>query len=197
MLVHEVMTPKPVTVRAETHVKDALELLNKHSITMLPVVSEDGTLIGVLSEVDLLVGRVVPDARATLRVHTEEDSEEDPHAAVGSLMTSLAMTANEDTDVAEVTKLMTTTGVKSLPVVDADRRVVGVISRRDIVRMMSRSDADIEQELSTLFSRLDFDWQVEVDEGYVRVIGPLEAHDRSLALAAASTVPGVVKVQIG
>ena len=39
MLVHEVMTPKPVTVRAETHVKDALELLNKHSITMLPVVS--------------------------------------------------------------------------------------------------------------------------------------------------------------
>jgi len=197
MLVHEVMTPKPVTVRAETHVKDALELLNKHSITMLPVVSEDGTLIGVLSEVDLLVGRVVPDARATLRVHTEEDSEEDPHAAVGSLMTSLAMTANEDTDVAEVTKLMTTTGVKSLPVVDADRRVVGVISRRDIVRMMSRSDADIEQELSTLFSRLDFDWQVEVDEGYVRIIGPLEAHDRSLALAAASTVPGVVKVQIG
>ena len=112
MLVHEVMTPKPLTVRAETHVKDALELLNKHSITMLPVVSEDGTLIGVLSEVDLLVGRVVPDARATLRVHTEEDSEEDPHAAVGSLMTSLAMTANEDTDVAEVTKLMTTTGVK-------------------------------------------------------------------------------------
>jgi CBS domain-containing protein len=197
MLVHEVMTPKPVTVRAETHVKDALELLNKHSITMLPVVSEDGTLIGVLSEVDLLVGRVVPDARATLRVHTEEDSEEDPHAAVGSLMTSLAMTANEDTDVAEVTKLMTTTGVKSLPVVDADRRVVGVISRRDIVRMMSRSDADIEQELSTLFSGLDLDWQVEVDEGFVRIVGPLEAHDRSLALAAASTVPGVVKVQIG
>jgi predicted transcriptional regulator len=164
---------------------------------MLPVVSEDGTLIGVLSEVDLLVGRVVPDARATLRVHTEEDSEEDPHAAVGSLMTSLAMTANEDTDVAEVTKLMTTTGVKSLPVVDADRRVVGVISRRDIVRMMSRSDADIEQELFTLFSRLDLDWQVEVDEGFVRIVGPLEAHDRSLALAAASTVPGVVKVQIG
>ena len=112
-------------------------------------------------------------------------------------MTSLAMTAHEDTDVAEVTKLMTTTGVKSLPVVDARRRVVGVISRRDIVRMMSRSDAEIEQELSTLFSGLDYDWQVEVDEGHVRIIGPLEAHHRSLALAAASTVPGVVKVQIG
>jgi CBS-domain-containing membrane protein len=197
MLVHEVMTPKPVTVRADTHVKDALALLNQHSITMLPVVSEDDELIGVLSEVDLLVGRVLPDARATLRVHTEEDTEEDPQATVGSLMTSLAMTANEDTDVAEVTKLMTTTGVKSLPVVDARRRVVGVISRRDIVRMMSRSDDEIAQELTTLFSGLDYDWQVEVDEGHVRIIGPLEAHDRSLALAAASTVAGVVKVQIG
>ena len=72
MLVREVMTSKPVTVRADTSVKDALTLLNQHSITMLPVVAADDALVGVLSEADLLVGRVLPDARATMIPHTAE-----------------------------------------------------------------------------------------------------------------------------
>ena len=112
-------------------------------------------------------------------------------------MTSLALTVTEETDVAEVTKVMTATGVKSLPVVDADRRVVGVVSRRDIVRTMARSDTEIEHELTALFGSLELDWRVEVDDGHVRVIGPLEAKDRSLALSAVSTVAGVVDVRIG
>ena len=196
MLVREVMTSKPVTVRAETPVKDALALLDRHSITMLPVVSDDSVLVGVLSEADLLVGRVRPAARATMIPPTTERSD-DQGATVGALMTSLALTVTEETDVAEVTKVMTATGVKSLPVVDAGRRVVGVVSRRDIVRTMARSDAEIEQELTALFRSLELDWRVEVDDGHVRVTGPQEAKDRSLALSAVSTVAGVVDVQIG
>ena len=196
MLVREVMTSKPVTVRADTSVKDALALLNQHSITMLPVVAADDALVGVLSEADLLVGRVLPDARATMIPHIAERGD-DASETVGSLMTSLALTVTEETDVAEVTKVMTATGVKSLPVVDADRRVVGVVSRRDIVRTMARSDTEIERELTALFGSLELDWRVEVDDGHVRVIGPLEAKDRSLALSAVSTVAGVVDVRIG
>lgn len=196
MLVREVMTSNPVTVRAETPVKDALALLDQHSITMLPVVSDDSVLVGVLSEADLLVGRVLPDARATMIPHTSERTD-DGRGTVGSLMTSLALTVTEETDVAEVTKVMTATGVKSLPVVDAGRRVVGVVSRRDIVRTMARSDSEIEQELAALFGSLELDWRVEVNDGHVRVTGPQEARDRSLALSAVSTVAGVVDVQIG
>ncbi|MET0998340.1 MAG: CBS domain-containing protein [Marmoricola sp.] len=195
MLVREVMTRTPVTVRADTPVKDALELLDQHSITMLPVVSDDDVLVGVLSEADLLVGRILPDARATLIPHTAERSE-DARETVGSLMTSLALTVTEETDVAQVTKVMTATGVKSLPVVDASRRVVGIVSRRDIVRTMARSDTEIEQELAALFRSLELDWSVTVEDGHVRVSGPLEARDRSLALAAVSTVAGVVDVRI-
>lgn len=196
MLVREVMTSEPVTVRSDTSVKDALALLNQYSITTLPVVSADAELVGVLSEADLLVGRVLPDARASMIPHTAEAGD-DARETVGSLMTSLALTVTEETDVAEVTKVMTATGVKSLPVVDARRRVVGVVSRRDIVRTMTRSDTEIEQELAALFSSLELDWRVEVDEGHVRVTGPLEAKDRSLALSAVSTVAGVVDVRIG
>ncbi len=195
MLVREVMTSRPVTVRADTPVKDALALLDQHSITMLPVVSEDSVLVGVLSEADLLVGRILPDARATMIPHTTEP-EDDTRATVGALMTSLALTVTEETDVAQVTKVMTATGVKSLPVVDASRRVVGIVSRRDIVRTMARSDTDIQQELAGMFRSLELEWQVRVDDGHVRVKGPLEAKDRSLALAAVSTVAGVVDVRI-
>ncbi len=196
MLVREVMTSTPVTVRADTPVKDALALLDQHSITMLPVVSDDAVLVGVLSEADLLVGRILPDARATLIPPATERADDGTPETVGSLMTSLALTATEETDVAEVTKVMTATGVKSLPVVDASRRVVGIVSRRDIVRTMARSDAEIEQELQARFRSLELDWPVTVEDGHVRVSGPLEARDRSLALAAVSTVAGVLDVRI-
>jgi CBS-domain-containing membrane protein len=196
MLVREVMTSDPVTVRPGTTVKDALGLLDRHSITTLPVVDQDSVLVGVLSEADLLLGRVLPDARASLIPRTSEQSE-DSAATVGAVMTSLAMTCTPDTDVAEVTRVMTTTGVKSLPVVDADHRVVGVISRRDVVHAMARSDSDIAGELTRLFDDLGLDWTVEVEDGHVRVSGPLEARDRSLALSAVSTVAGVVDVRIG
>lgn len=196
MLVHEVMTSTPVTVHSTTSVKDALALLDRRSITMLPVVADDETLVGVLSEADLLVGRVLPDVRATLIPHTH-DRPDGSRATVGSVMTSLVLTVSRETDVSEVTKVMTATGVKSLPVLDAERKVVGVISRRDIVRTMARPDAEIERELAALFRSLELDWQVEVDEGQVRVTGPSEARDRSLALSAVSTVAGVVHVNIG
>ena len=196
MLVREVMTRQPVTVSAEASVKEALELLDRHSITTLPVVSEGMALVGVLSEADLLVGRVLPDARASL-IQREHEPMNGEHQRVGSAMTSLVLTATEETDVAEVTKVMTSTGVKSLPVVDAERRVVGVVSRRDIVRAMARSDEEVTKELSALFASLGLDWSVDVDEGQVRVSGPREARDRSLALAAVSTVAGVVAVEIG
>ncbi|MEO5653456.1 MAG: CBS domain-containing protein [Marmoricola sp.] len=195
MLVREVMTRQPVTVAAEASVGDALALLDKHAITSLPVVSSDAVLVGVLSEADLLVGRVLRDARSSLILHEEDDSLE-ARGTVGAVMTARPMTVTEDTDVAAVAKMMTTTGFKSLPVVDARNRVVGVVSRRDIVRMLARPATEVEQELTALFRSLDKDWTASVQDGNVTITGPTEARDRSLAMSAASTVPGVVKVHI-
>ena len=195
MLVREVMTRQPVTVAAEASVGDALALLDKHAITSLPVVSSDAVLVGVLSEADLLVGRVLRDARSSLILHEEDDSLE-ARGTVGAVMTARPMTVTEDTDVAAVAKMMTTTGFKSLPVVDARNRVVGVVSRRDIVRTLARPATEVEQELTALFRSLDKDWTASVQDGNVTITGPTEARDRSLAMSAASTVPGVVKVHI-
>jgi len=196
MLVREVMTTDPVTVRAETHAKEALRLLDERSITMLPVVDADHSIVGVLSEADLIRDRVLPDARSSMFPpdlrRTDEALE-----TVGAVMTPRAITVTADTDVAHATELMTTTGVKSLPVLDHDGRVVGVVSRRDIVRVLARSDEHVERDLDALFQSLGVAWLATSEEGTVTISGLAGERDRGLAVAAASTVPGVVHVRFG
>ena len=195
MLVREVMTREPVTVQPETHVKQALRLLDQHSITMLPVMSADSTIVGVLSEADVIRDRVLPDVRGSMlppeTSHTDAALER-----VGAVMTARVITVTADADVAEAADLMLSSGVKSLPVVDEEHRVVGIVSRRDIVRALARADRDVERELDELFRDLGTSWVVTADEGAVTITGPVGDKERSLALAAGSTVPGVVHVRI-
>lgn len=196
MLVREVMTPEPVTVRVETPVREALALLDQHSVTSLPVVAEDSEVVGVLSEADLLVGRLLADGRASIRPRSADVSGAAPDS-VGAVMSRQPVTVTADTDLMDVAKVMTTTGFKSLPVVDARGRLAGVVSRRDIVRTLARSDADIEHDLVALFQILGVDWVVRVVDGRARISGPADDKARSLAHAAASTVAGVLHVRVG
>jgi CBS domain-containing protein len=195
MLVREVMTREPVTVRADTRVTEALRLLDELSVTTLPVVSADSVVVGVLSEADVIRDRVLPDARGSM-LPPDLSRTADALDTVGELMTPRATTVPEAADVSEAVGLMTSTGVKSLPVVDEEHRVVGVLSRRDIVHALTRRDADVERELDSLFQGLGTSWLATAEEGSVTISGPVGEQDRALALAAASTVSGVVRVHI-
>ncbi|MGZ4483363.1 MAG: CBS domain-containing protein [Nocardioidaceae bacterium] len=195
MLVREVMTPDPITVRADTTVKAALALLDEHSITLLPVLSPAGLIVGVVGEADLIRDVVHPDARASLLPTRPEPTTQPPHI-VSEVMNPRTLTVHGDTDLAEAADLMTGTTVKSLPVVDDHHHVVGMVSRRDIVRVLARSDGVVEQEVDALLHDLGVDWLAEVRDGVVTVTGPTDTKDRALAMTVASTVPGVVAVTI-
>ncbi len=195
MLVREVMTREPITVRASTPVKDALALLDRHSITMLPVVSPGGLIVGVVTEADLIREVVKPDVRTHMIPQQRGPTVLPPHAVV-EVMNHQTVTVTGDTDLAEAANLMTGTAVKSLPVIDEHHRVIGVISRRDIVRVLARSDEVVEQEVDALFHSLGVDWLADVRDGVVTVTGPAGAKERALAETATSTVPGVVAVTI-
>jgi CBS-domain-containing membrane protein len=196
MLVREVMSTEPVTVRAETHAKAALRLLDEHSITMMPVVAESRRVVGVLSEADLIRERVLSDARSTM-MPPDPASTEGVNETVGGLMSRRAITVTGQTDLAEAVELMTSTGIKSLPVVDEDGRLAGVVSRRDIVHALARSDEHVERDLDALLQSLGTTWLVTCEDGTVTITGPVGDKNRALALAAASTVPGVVHVHFG
>src|SRR5204863_76015 len=92
-----------------------------------------------------------------------------PPQSVGEVMNRHAVTVRPDSDLADAVDLLTSIGVKSLPVIDDHGTVVGVISRRDVVRILAKPDSQIEAETDDLFRRIGLEWSVVVrgDSSYV------------------------------
>jgi CBS domain-containing protein len=195
MLVREVMTPDPLTVRTGASLKTALRLLDENDISSLPVVDEDGRICGVVSEADLIRDLVGPDQRLHELPVTEPVP---PQGYVDDVMTTHAITVRPESDLTDAVELVTSTGIKCLPVVDGDDHVIGVISRRDVVRILARADETLEQEADALLVAAGMrDWLVDVHDGIAEVTGPESSKERLLAKALVSSVPGVVAVNVG
>jgi CBS-domain-containing membrane protein len=194
MIVKDLMTTDPVSVRTNTSVKAALALLDEHHITMLPVVTTGGRVCGVVSEADLIRDLVDRDPR--LMIPPGEHTIDRPQC-VGDVMTTHAVTVGEHTDLADAVELATSTTVKSLPVVDDHDRLVGIVSRSDVVHMLARSDDLLEQELDALLVDAGLrDCLVDVRDGVAEITGPADHHERILATVLARAVPGVVEVHV-
>ena len=123
MLVREVMSNEAITVPLGTTVKSALAVLSSARITSIPVVSASGKLRGIVSEADLIRDGVSADAR--LHEIPRENVLVDHHHYVDDVMTTHVLTVGPDSDLAEAVELMTSTGVKSVPVVAGQRQGAG------------------------------------------------------------------------
>jgi CBS domain-containing protein len=146
------MTAGVVTVRADTSYRDMVAMVRRHRVSGLPVVDDDGKVIGVVSETDLLATEaadpghgVHPAPRTWLpyRHHVTADA-----ATAGDLMTHPAVTTGPDELVADAARLMHSLKLQRLPVVDRDRRLVGIVSRSDVLKVFSRTDEEIRREVT-------------------------------------------------
>ena len=191
MLVREVMTTQVVTVRPDTTAKEAIQRLSASSITSMPVVDRTGELVGVVSEADVLRDSLLPEPR----VHATPVvlGGRPLPLAVADLMSHLPLTVGPDDDLARAAGLLVETQVKSLPVLDHGR-VVGMVSRRDIIKVLARQDLLIEAEIDELLRSSDFECTVVVVDGVVWLEAPSEPHVREIVRVLASGVPGVVAV---
>jgi CBS domain-containing protein len=195
MLVRDLMTPDPQTVTPETGVKDAISRLADLGITSMPVVDRWHRLLGIVSEADLIRDLVARDPRAQERP-VEVHAVFAPHT-VDEVYTRAAVAVRPDDDVATAVEMMAVTSAKSLPVVDPDTRLLGVLSRSDVVQALARADDVIAADIDGFLGDLGHgDWLVEVDEGCVHVTGPAGAAERSLAHVVSRTVPGVIEVAV-
>ena len=195
MLVRDLMTTEPVTVTPRTGVKDALTTLARLGITSMPVVAGDRRLLGIVSEADLIRDAVARDARAQDSPVMVEPL--DPPRSVDDVYTRATIWVGPSDDVATAVDVMTSTAVKSLPVLDDDGRLVGVLSRSDVVRALARSDAMIAADIDAVLTALGHeDWLVEVHDGVVEVSGPGDLAQHSLAHVVARAVPGVGEVHV-
>ena len=192
MLVFEVMTKDPVTVRPGTSIKDALALLSDNHVTALPVATSDGKIRGVVSEADL-IRELLPAIRAPMRFRRLTIGGEP--TVVEDVMSPHPVTVHPETDLAEAVELLTSTTVKSVPVVDRQGYLKGVLSRSDIVRLLARADDDIQREVDELLRSTGLkDWLVDVQDGAVQLLGPEDSDDTLVARLLAATVPGVLDV---
>ncbi|MGC4112056.1 MAG: CBS domain-containing protein [Nocardioides sp.] len=185
------MTHQVVSVQPDTSVKRAVQLLDEHRVTALPVVDDQGHLVGVLSEADVLRDVVPPDRR----VHTQSVDLSAPaaHLQVTDVMTHLPMSVGPDDDVASAVELLVDTQVKSLPVV-AYGRLVGILSRCDVIAVLARQDALIEAEVDDALREAGVECTVTVSDGVASLRDADNAESLQIARVIAARVPGVVGV---
>lgn len=201
--VSDLMTHSVHRVRADTHFKEIAKLLADHDITAVPVVDADDRPLGVVSEADLLRREALqPDAaglQTLLDVPPLEPSESTPTTAAG-LMSAPAVLARPEWTVVQAARTMDAHGVKRLPVVDGTGRLVGIVSRVDLLRVFLRRDHLIREEISgDILDRMlgisPDEVRVDVTDGRVSLQGTVER--RSLVpvvMRLCEGVDGVVDV---
>src|SRR5262245_57918036 len=168
MRVADIMTRSVVTITPATPVKDAAVVLAGHGVTLLPVVDESDQLVGVLTEADVVRGRIPPDPRRGAWQGNRAGPT--PPVTVGEVMSTPALTASPQTDAAELATMMIDRGLRSVPVVDEDQ-VVGIITRRDLVRVIARDDALIVADVRRRLEGYGTPerWAVHVHRGVVTI----------------------------
>jgi CBS-domain-containing membrane protein len=197
VLAADIMTTPVVTIDPGARTGHALRELGDRAITALPVVDADGQLVGIVSEGDLLASGIARDPRSTLRRDRDADTDvPDARPRVGDVMTRPVITAVPNQDVASLVGTMLARGVHSVPVV-LGRRVVGMLSRSDIVRALARTDEQIAADVTAQLRGAGLEGcGCVVDDGAVRLSGGTAA-DLRLASSLARTVAGVRGVVTG
>ncbi|MCH8130097.1 MAG: CBS domain-containing protein [Acidobacteria bacterium] len=165
MNVVDLMTTEVIAVSRDTGLREAARLMFRNRVSGLPITQQDGTLIGIITEADFL----------RLEVERQEGAR-DQVVTVGEVMSIGVVTIRPEMEIYEAAKIMAVQEVKRLPVVDDDNRLLGVISRADIVSIFTRPDDVIEDEIrEDLLRRVLFidpdDLGVSVTNGVVALSG--------------------------
>lgn len=205
-IVNDVMTPNVITVGKDTSFEVIAAALREHRVSAFPVLDEASRVIGVVSESDLLAKLALgngddgmPGMITGILRHQQLKKAHGVTAA--ELMTSPAYTVLPEDSVEQAARLMYLRNVKRLPVVDADGRLAGIVSRADVLAVYSRTDADIAEEIRTgiLSTETPADpgtLDVSVQAGVATIVGRPQTREQGHAIIGrARHVQGVVGVR--
>lgn len=201
--VRDVMATRVVAVRKTASFKEMIVRMRKSRISAFPVVDDQGRVIGVVSQADMLdkeadLATVPGPLASVLRFG---DHQKAAGATAAELMTSPAVTVGPDIPLAEAARLMRDHRVKRLPVIDATGRLIGIVSRSDVLSVFTRPDADIRREAAEemIAESLMLDSRglgVTVHDGVVTLMGRPETRQvgRDL-MEAIRHIDGVIAVR--
>ncbi len=150
MDVKEIMTKAVVSVNRDSTIDEIAQVLIDNKVSGLPVLSDGGYLIGIVTEGDLLRREMSPRLPefinilgAVIYYHGVERYNEDFKKILAQtasdIMTEDLITVKEDTDISEVARLMLNNNIKQVPVVDGSK-LIGIVSRADIVKLLLKQE---------------------------------------------------------
>ena len=192
MKVTEIMSRSVITVTPATPIKEAARLLVEHGVSALPVLDAGGELVGIVSEADLIKVEARPDTRS--QATPLAPSAGTTPRMVSDVMNREVISVKAATEVSQAVRTMLDAGIKRVPVLD-DRRVIGVVSRRDLMRLIARSDPSVRHDVEEKIKGLGVSALISVDGGVVTVGGTPNARERRVVQSTALSVPGVLEVR--
>ncbi len=134
LTVTEVMTSSVVTIHADAKIDEAFALFLRHQVSGLPVVDDQNRLVGIISELDLL--RLLYDPQ------TDIDR-------VLDYASTNVVSVTMETSILDAVEILLSQPYRRLPVVDDDNRLVGIVSRRDVVRFIR----DVRMKIASVLRR--------------------------------------------
>ncbi len=163
VLAKDVMSSPVITVKADTPLKKAAEILDENSFSGVPVVDEEDVVIGVLSETDILsytqqiIGQPLRDPHRVLTKSKEvlhvdithrgvEVIELVANTTVETLMTLHVISVSPDSPIYNVICLMKENNINRIPVVDGDNKIMGIITRADIIEVLFNCWEEFNQD---------------------------------------------------
>lgn len=205
--VADVMSRETVELSPSDSIHEAAASLAQHGISGAPVI-ENGKLIGIVSEADLMRAAIPPakvdkprsSTMALLGLFLRGQSTQPPHdATAASIMTESVVTVSPTASIWEAASVMERHDVKRLPVIDKDGNLVGIVSRGDLVGTLARTDEELREdvlEAITLAGEESVkDVEIDIDTGKVTLRGSTDRKTtKGIALKLAARVPGIVEV---
>lgn len=159
MLVKELMTTKIITVRPEATIEQVADVLHQYRFTGVPVVDEKGRLLGVIMERDFITAdsklylptyvKMLKDLDFVQndKKHLSKEAQSLINATAADVMNSNIVTASPEDTIEHLSELFATKRVNPIPVVDAAFKLVGVISRSDLIKLFSPKNIEVKREM--------------------------------------------------
>lgn len=183
--VKDVMTSRVIWMEQDTPFAAIAAAFEQYRVSAFPVLDQAGQVIGVVSETDLLAKLALAGGEEHMPgmiggILHHQQMEKARGTTAGDLMTAPPITISPHDTVEDAARLMYLRRVKHLPVVDADNRLVGIISRADVLSVFSRTDEDIREEVMAdvqLSASPADEIRVSVRDGVVTLSGTAETSE--------------------
>jgi CBS-domain-containing membrane protein len=201
--VSEVMTRRVVALREDAEYKEIATALRRYHVSACPVIDDRNRVLGVVSAADLLHKQTDPEMPSGLYRLSWRLQEHTKATAISAaeLMTAPAIVVDPAAPLRVAAKVMQRNQIKRLPVATSDGRLIGIVSRTDLLSVFERSDTDIWDDVIKVMVSEEFalnpeNFDVTVRSGVVTLCGLIEQRGAALnLLARVRHAEGVVGVR--